>query len=400
MASSNMLTDDDIGRMLLERSEPDLEYDDFEHEEVVYENASYASEPEEDHLSNDEYDESSDTDMSAESDVETPQQVGPFILGKDGHRWNCHAPDRRGRRSAENIVTHLPCVRGAASTARYAYQSWKLLLNEAMISEIFLRTNEEITKRKIYNVNPTFRLTDEYELLNLFGLYYAAGVLKSSKLNLDDLWSPDFGMDLFRASMSKRRFQFLTSCLRFDDKSTRPERKQTDRFAPIRDIWEAFVSNSKSLYSPHEYLTLDEQLVSFRGRCSFRTYMPKKPDKYGMKIVMLNDAKTFYMLNAEPYVGPVKKRPDELVPEYYVRTMTEPVHQTGRNITYDNWFGTVPMADKMIKDYKLTTICTLKKNKAQIPPVCLSKREAGSSLFFFDGKKTLVSYTQKKKKTK
>lgn len=39
-----------------------------------------------------------------------------------------------------------------------------------------------------------------------------------------------------------------------------------------------------------------------------------------------------------------------------------------------------------------------KKNKREIPPLCLANREEGTSLFLFDGKKTLVSYTPKKRK--
>ena len=45
-------------------------------------------------------------------------------------------------------------------------------------------------------------------------------------------------------------------------------------------------------YEPSTYATFDEQLLSFRGRCAFKIYMPKKPDKYGLKIVSINDAET------------------------------------------------------------------------------------------------------------
>nr|CAI5851161.1 unnamed protein product [Callosobruchus analis] len=37
-------------------------------------------------------------------------------------------------------------------------------------------------------------------------------------------------------------------------------------------------------YKPSAYLCIDEQLVDVIGRCPFRTYMPNKPDKYGIKI--------------------------------------------------------------------------------------------------------------------
>ncbi|GBP22160.1 hypothetical protein EVAR_10670_1 [Eumeta japonica] len=42
-------------------------------------------------------------------------------------------------------------------------------------------------------------------------------------------------------------------------------------------------------------LAIDEKLEEFRGRCSFRQYIPSKPNKYGIKIYALTDAKMFYM---------------------------------------------------------------------------------------------------------
>jgi len=51
------------------------------------------------------------------------------------------------------------------------------------------------------------------------------------------------------------------------------------------------------------YLTVDEQLLAFRGRCSFKQYIPSKPAKYGLKMFALVDAKTAYTFNLEAYVG-------------------------------------------------------------------------------------------------
>ncbi|KAJ8897823.1 hypothetical protein PR048_003176 [Dryococelus australis] len=44
-------------------------------------------------------------------------------------------------------------------------------------------------------------------------------------------------------------------------------------------------------------------LVGFRGRCRFRIYMPNKPSKYGIKVMILSDARTSYFYNAYIYTG-------------------------------------------------------------------------------------------------
>ena len=61
----------------------------------------------------------------------------------------------------------------------------------------------------------------------------------------------------------------------------------------------------KSYYEPGATLTVDEQLLGFRGQCPFRMYISSKLTKYGIKIITLCDVSTKYMLNAIPYVGKV-----------------------------------------------------------------------------------------------
>lgn len=80
------------------------------------------------------------------------------------------------------------------------------------------------------------------------------------------------GMEVFRDTMCRNRFVFLLQNLRFDSAATRSERIKIDRLAPIRIIFEQFVKNSQDVYLPYENLTLDEELVAFRGCCGFRQY--------------------------------------------------------------------------------------------------------------------------------
>ena len=80
---------------------------------------------------------------------------------------------------------------------------------------------------------------------------------------------------IFRATISRNRFEEIITCLRFDDKATREERKKTDKFAPIREIWSDFQNNIRTCYTPGSFVTVDEQLLGFRGRCPFRQFIRK-----------------------------------------------------------------------------------------------------------------------------
>lgn len=117
--------------------------------------------------------------------------------------------------------------------------------------------------------------TDVDEMYSFLGVLITMGVLKAKRESTELLWStvPMYKRDIFLASMSRTRFQQLSTFIRFDDVNTRIERRQHDKLAAIRDVFNMFVEHCKSSYNPNSHLTVDEQLVSFRGRCPFIVYM-------------------------------------------------------------------------------------------------------------------------------
>lgn len=98
--------------------------------------------------------------------------------------------------------------------------------------------------------------------------------------------------------MTEKRCSVLLRALRFDDSATRADREKTDKGACITDLLSDFVSNCQQNYSPGAHMTVDETLVPFRGRVRFLVYNPKKPAKYGIKIMCMTEAHNSYLYNA------------------------------------------------------------------------------------------------------
>ncbi|KRZ04043.1 hypothetical protein T11_10574 [Trichinella zimbabwensis] len=46
-----------------------------------------------------------------------------------------------------------------------------------------------------------------------------------------------------------------------------------DPLAAIRDIWDDWVARLPMMCNPGAYVTADERLISFKGRCPFRQYI-------------------------------------------------------------------------------------------------------------------------------
>ena len=125
---------------------------------------------------------------------------------------------------------------------------------------------------------------DETEIWALIGILITVGYLKQTMVDTDMLWSKQYGPPTIRAAMSQHRFHELMGMIRFDDKETRSVRREKDKFAAFRDVWETFIGCLGRYYIPGDNLTVDEQLVPFCGCCSFIQYMPAKLDKYGIKL--------------------------------------------------------------------------------------------------------------------
>lgn len=229
-------------------------------------------------------------------------------------------------------------------------------------------------------------------------------MLRSSRKNAHKIWNntKGSGVEACYLAMSEKRFRFLLRCLRFDDIRTRNEGREIDKFTPIREVFETFVATFQNNFISSEYLTIDEQLLAFRGRCSFKQYIPSKPARYGVKMYALVDAKTVYTFNLEPYVGTQPAGPYKFSnsPDDVVLRLVHPVEGTKRNITGDNWFSSVPLVKKLLEEKKLTYIGTMRKNKREIPIEFLPKKDRveKTSLFGFQENCTMVSYCPKKNK--
>jgi hypothetical protein len=338
--------------------------------------------------------EKEDEQLLSENDNDDDMNVIEKFIGKDGTVWDS-LPNPELRTPARNIIrgaTHkviLPAGKKIDSTD----DAFSLMFNDSVIDTIVKYTNIRATGI----IGISWKTIDRIELQAFFGLLITVGINKQGIINYNEFWCPLFGSQIFRACMSRNRFTAILRFIRFDDKSTRSSRRSKDKLAPIRDIWDMITKNLLKHYLPGDNLTIDEQLVPFRGRVSFRQYIPNKPDKYGIKIWWICDSKTSYPLYGIPYLG--KEGPMRAVNLAWkvVEELCEPFVRTNRNITFDNYFTSYDLANSLLSK-GLTIVGTLRKNKTFIPSNFLpnTRREPFSNVFGFRKNMTLVSYVPKK----
>ena len=143
-----------------------------------------------------------------------------------------------------------------------------------ILTTILDHTNTEMAKVRVSSemsvetaTIPVFQDTNLTEIRALVGVLIMSGVRKDGHLGLQMMFEVRFGAIFYRSLFSHKRFEWLMRTLRFDN---RDERDDTDRFAPIRDIWDRFIANCGRLYNVGPVVTVDEMLAPLRGRVPFR----------------------------------------------------------------------------------------------------------------------------------
>ncbi|XP_034562753.1 piggyBac transposable element-derived protein 4-like [Notolabrus celidotus] len=274
----------------------------------------------------------------------------------------------------------------------------------SIISTMDLFLTEEVIQMVMGMTNLHGRRTvqdwkdvDETDIRATIELLLLSGVFRSRSESLQSLWDEETGRPIFRATMSRGQFSRILANLRFDDKLNR-RRRRGDKFAPIRALWDKWTERLPMLFNPGWDVCVDEQLVAFKGRCSFRQYMPMKPAKYGLKIRTLCDVATSYAWRMQPYTGKAAGAAAEVGQgKRVVLDMVEGLQ--GHTVTCDNLFSSSSLAEELLKR-KVALVSTIRKCKPELPPALLETRGRAvtSSGFAFTRTQSAVSYVPKRGK--
>ena len=151
------------------------------------------------------------------------------------------------------------------------------------------KTNEERENTSIvgHHFDYGYSWIPKSEVSNLFHRH-----LETYTYNRD-YWSTKwpFNNRTFSSIMSGRRLELLMSYLHLNNNESQPTRGSPhyDKLNKVRPYFDALVSNFRTAYTPQQNLSIDESIISYKGRLSWIQYMPRKPNKWGMKAWCLAD---------------------------------------------------------------------------------------------------------------
>ncbi|KAM9743810.1 piggyBac transposable element-derived protein 4-like [Menidia menidia] len=155
--------------------------------------------------------------------------------------------------------------------------------------------------------------------------------------------------------MSRNRFQIIWRFLHYNNNASQDV---TDKMYKVRPVLDYIVERFKEMYQPAENICIDEGMMLWRGRLSFRVYNPQKPVKYGIKSYILCDSATGYCFNMQPYVGEARTLVE------IVFSLLDRLSGHGYTLYMDNFYNSLALCERLLGAQ--TNVCgTLRKNRGE-----------------------------------
>ena len=189
----------------------------------------------------------------------------------------------------------------------------------------------------------------------------------NQKNRVKDYWSTDklIATPIFGELFARDRYLSILRYLHFADNDTEEESK----LRKIQPIVNHLRKKFQAAMIPWETLCVDESLMLWKGRLSFKQYIPTKRRRFGMKLFMLRDCNTKFVLNFVVYTGvetAIDNHPDVGLSGSVVLSSITSHLEKNHTLFVDNWFLS-PLLFGRLLEQKTKACGTVSKNRSGMP---------------------------------
>ena len=163
--------------------------------------------------------------------------------------------------------------------------------------------------------------------------------------------------------------------LHLNDSATQPQRGDPgyDKLYKVRPFLDIILENFKRHFQPFQHISIDESMISFKGRLCFIQYLPNKPHKWGIKAWVLADAKTGYTWGWKLYTGKEEGSGEHGLAHRVVMSLVDDdrLKHKGYIVYMDNFYSS-PALFKELTTIGFAACGTARKNRRGIPQTVTS----------------------------
>ena len=140
----------------------------------------------------------------------------------------------------------------------------------------------------------------------------------------------------------------------------------------LRWFLDHLTTRFQDVYTPYQNCTIDESMIKFKGRLSFRQYLPAKPIKWGIQVWVLCESDTGYVYNMQVYTGKVEGRQEKGMAHRVCMDLLTPVLGTNLHVYMDNLYTSVGLLNDLhVRSVKACG--TVRANRKGLPTTLLPK---------------------------
>lgn len=209
-------------------------------------------------------------------------------------------------------------------------------LFEMLCTESNLFYNQNKDKFKNHFKCSSFKTITVPEMKKFLALLLVMSQVKRTELK--DYWTtnPIYEIPIFKKTMPRNRFLQIWRCWNFGDNS------EANIFK-VELVLKYFLEKFRNIYKPGQNICVNEGMIPWRGKLSFRTYNPKNIIKYGLLVRMVSESKSGYIVNFKIYCGQENNLNDDIY------SLLEPCTGLWHHVYLDNYYTSVNTAEGLLK---------------------------------------------------
>ena len=177
-----------------------------------------------------------------------------------------------------------------------------------------------------------------------------------------------------------------------------PESKSKHKLAKVKDLSDILEDKWREYFHPFQNIALDESMVPFNGKLSFKQFCPMKPHRHGIKAFVVSDSETGYAYRAEIYVGKKAdaKREYSLAVDVGIK-LTEGLENLNHHMFCDRYYTCVELVQRL-KERGIYTTGTIKEDRRGLPDCIKEDTMTPNDLKFYKKPDDTVLMVWKPKK--
>lgn len=244
-----------------------------------------------------------------------------------------------------------------------------LFLDDELVELVVMETNRYAEYCIASHPDPKWQPTTIPEIKAYFGMMVAMSIMNIPSYTIAWGSSKLFSLPGIAEIMTKNRFEKITKYLHLNDKTGQLQRGNPDhdKLYLVRPVLEKVRKKCLENYNPPRDQSIDEAMVAYRGRLSFRQYIPAKPTKFGIKVWMRSSSSSGYCHDFQVYTGrDVRGVPETGLGGRVVLDLAEPLYGKHHHLYMDSYFSS-PTLFEQLHAQGLYACGTVRTNRRGLP---------------------------------